>query len=59
MNPLTKLRQAWHNYRRPWHQRPDPAWFGDGLEGKEPRVDGEPEPPTERAEYERETHEEP
>ncbi len=59
MNALAKIRNAWHTYRRPWHKRPDPAWFKDGLEAREPRIDGEPGPPAQPAEYEAETGEQP
>ena len=59
MSALAKIRKTWHNYRRPWHERPDPAWFGDGVVAKEPRIDGEPEPPPQPAEYEAETDEQP
>jgi hypothetical protein len=59
MSALAKIRKAWQNYRRPWHGRREPAWFRDGLEGKQPRVDGEPEPPPKTAEYEAETDEQP
>jgi hypothetical protein len=59
MSALAKIREAWHRYRHPWHESPNPAWFSDGLKGQEPRVDGQPEAPPRPSEYEAETDEQP